>query len=183
VTAVVVLAASVLNGCGLFGSGGSGGTGGGPGSSGAAPGGSGKGTSVEAVDLSKAVAKQTVSHPKRPAATIDVAVLSLKADGNGKTMTLRVAVTPHDYPARSDGTISGYELLDDRLPYLIDRAHLKRYDVVSPKWASNLVGIYTTDGQPLIEYATYALPQDGVASVDVWVEEYWPVFRDVPIQR
>jgi len=129
------------------------------------------------------VVKQTVSHPKRPAAKIDLAVLSLKADGNGKTMTLRVAVTPHDFPGRSDGTITGYELLDDRSPYLIDRAHLKRYDVVSPKWASNLLNIYTTDGQPLVEYATYALPQDGAGSVDVWVEEYWPPFRDVPILR
>jgi hypothetical protein len=122
---------------------------------------------------------------------VDIAVLSLKDDGNGKTVTLQVAFTPHGMPPTyANGTTSIWDMLnkDGIGPYLIDRTHLKRYDVISSgsggkRLCSNLALTVARDGGTAVFSGTYALPQDGAASVEVWPSEAYLPLTNVPIQR
>lgn len=92
----------------------------------------------------KPVVKGTFDSPAAPGATVDIAILSLKA--KGRLATLSVQFTPH-VPGAEPGRLSPYGLNGDHGlgASLIDPVNLKRYTVVEDSGGKELQSddIYT----------------------------------------
>ena len=141
---------------------------------------------VDTFDASDVLAKQTVRMPENPEDTVEFGLQSLVVEGS--IATLQLVVTPRFKSESADEMISLFDIYGPNvLPlYLLDRKNLKRYDIVrsGPKvFASNSVGTRTVNGTPMAAYAVFAAPQDEIATIDVFMADYWPEFKNVPVQR
>ncbi|GCD20827.1 hypothetical protein CTKZ_23890 [Cellulomonas algicola] len=116
--------------------------------------------------------------------TVDVAVRSLTLDGNGSTMTLRVAFTPH--LANADDEVSLSEMNDFFFvhPVLLDRQNLKRYSVVEGEgvqdWLTNDDAV-TRDGEPLESWFVYAAPEDDIDEITFTIDEWSVELPAIPV--
>ncbi len=141
---------------------------------------------VDKLDPNDVLAKQTVSMRKNPEDTVEFGLQSLTVEGS--IATLRVVVTPRFKSESADETISLYDIYEPNvLPfYLLDRKNLKRYDIVrnGPKlFASDEGNTETVNGTPMAAYAVFAAPQDEIPTIDVFMADYWPEFKNVPVKR
>lgn len=139
-------------------------------------------------ETEEAVATQTVKARGEHArsATVDLAVQSLRVDGELATLTL--SFTPHDPEAAPDTGYTIDELNDDNNLFvsLVDTVNLKRYVVVEDSDNDALETRTHITSAPLDASATtqhtFAAPPADVSEIDVFVGD-WPPFRDVPIER
>ena len=141
---------------------------------------------VDKLDPNDVLAKQTVSMPKNPQDTVEFGLQSLTVEGS--IATLRLVVTPRFKSESADETISLFDIYGavNGGIYLLDRKNLKRYDVVRngpKKFESDSVDTKTVNGTPMAVYAVFAAPQDEIATIDVFVADYWPAFKNVPVKR
>lgn len=141
---------------------------------------------VDKLDSNDVLAKQTVSMRENPQDTVDFGLQSLTVEGN--IATLRLVVTTNFKSKSADETVSLFDIYRPSvLPfYLLDRKNLKRYDIVrnGPKlFASDSGDTKTVNGTPMAVYAVFAAPQDEIATIDVFVADYWPEFKNVPVTR
>ena len=146
-----------------------------------APGDSGAG--VDAVDTSKVLAKQVYKIPGSQDKTT-FGVLSLKVQG--KTMVLKMAMTPYFASTSQSETVNLFEMAGEQTmwPRLEDRANLKEYSIIaSHQWASDVVSTKAANGEPAVWWGVYAAPEDDIKAVDIRVMDGMPEFTNVPIQR
>lgn len=141
---------------------------------------------VDTFDPSDVVAKQTVRMPENPQDTVEFGLQSLTVEGS--IATLKLVVTPRFTSESADEVISLFDIYSPNVVpfYLLDRKNLKRYDIVrsGPKvFASDSVGTETVNGTPMAAYAVFAAPQDEIATIDVFMADYWPEFKNVPVKR
>jgi hypothetical protein len=144
------------------------------------------GAGVADVDPADVLAEQTYTVPgSEDAATIGVH--SLVVDGD--VMTLRLVFTP-DFSSVSDSdAVSVYDIVGHAgrfAPMLVDREHLKEYDIVGgapTEWTSDTVYTEVTNGEPMVWWGVYAAPEDDIDTVDIRVLDELPEFTDVPITR
>jgi len=132
------------------------------------------------------IAKQTVNMREKPEDTVEFGLQSLTVEGS--IATLRLVVTPRFKSESADETISLFDVYTPSvLPfYLLDRKNLKRYDIVrnGPKlFASDSGSTETVNGTPMAAYAVFAAPQDEAPTIDVFMADYWPEFKNVPVKR
>jgi hypothetical protein len=134
-----------------------------------------------------ALVRQTVTSVGEPGDRLDVALLSLRVQG--EVMQLRLALTPTFASQRADAEVSQFRAIGETLfsPTLVDAEHLKEYEVVKSAqgrpWRSSDLDTKARNGTPMLAYAWFAAPQDDIDSVDVRVSDAWPAFTDVPITR
>lgn len=147
------------------------------------------GAGVEDVDLEDVLVEQTVAQPDDPDDRTTVGVRSLQVEGD--VMVLELVVTP-DFASVSDSdTLSLYDIWrgvsGSFTPTLLDRVHLKRYQVVQGgpgrSFASDSVFTRTVNGQPMRAFAVFAAPEDDIEAIDVVLADSWPAFTDVPVER
>ena len=142
---------------------------------------------VDKLDPSDVLAKQTVNMPENPQDTIDFGLQSLTVEGS--IATLRLVVTPRFKSESADETISLNDIYGTGRYlgfYLLDRKNLKRYNVVRSgptEFASDELVTKTVNGTPMAVYAVFAAPQDEVPTIDVFMADYWPEFKNVPVKR
>lgn len=137
---------------------------------------------VEEVDLDDAVATQTV---KNPGSKNEIELKIFPLEVEGKVQTLRIAVTP---TFEGDDTASLYAILGGKpySPQLVDRENLKVYSTISElsdSWSIDEVETKAASGETIIAWSQHAAPEDDVSSVDVQVNDGWPAFTDVPVER
>lgn len=136
-------------------------------------------------NTAKPVVKGTFDSPAAPGATVDIAILGLKA--KGKLATLHVQMVPH-LPEAESRRLNPYGLNGDRGldTSLIDPVNLKRYVVVKDSTGRELQtdDVFTrmTNDQPSHLYYTFAAPPENVKAIDVQIGS-WPTFRDIPVTR
>ncbi len=142
---------------------------------------------VDKLDPNDVLAKQTVSMPKNPQDTVEFGLQSLTVEGS--IATLRLVVTPRFKSESADEAISLNDIYGSGKYlgfYLLDRKNLKRYDIVrnGPKlFASDDGDTKTVNGTPMAAYAVFAAPQDEIPTIDVFMADYWPEFKNVPVKR
>lgn len=116
--------------------------------------------------------------------TVDVAVRSLTLDGNGSTMTLRVAFTPHLAKADDEVTLSEMNDFFFLHPVLLDRQNLKRYSVIEGEgaqdWLTNDDAV-TRDGEPMESWFVYAAPEDDVDEMTFTIDEWSVELPGIPV--
>jgi hypothetical protein len=158
-----------------------------PGSTGTSAAAGSSGAGVETIDPSKVVAEQTVKLPKHPESTVTIGILALEV--RGPVMVLKALVTPKLDAATANQrtSVTLFSALDETLfrPTLTDVEHLKEYSPLgkySP-WVSNLTETKSTNGTPMLAWAYYAAPQDGISAIDVRITDFMPAFTRVPITR
>lgn len=127
-----------------------------------------------------------------PGDSLTIGIRSLKVDPNGRTMTLRLVFTPK-LASKSDANakVRLYDLFvggggGNFDPSLLDRANLKKYNVIRSVGAQPLASDLNTGGpnnNSFEAWAVYAAPQDPVSTLEVSVKDLWPVFTDVPVTR
>lgn len=145
------------------------------------------GVGVASADAGTVLAEQDYTLPGTED-TVTIGVHSLVVDG--KTMTLKLVMTP-DFSSVSDNeTVSIYDMKGSGAgyfnPQLVDRKNLKEYAVVRDgptQWASNSVDTETTNGEPVIWWGVYAAPEDDIDTFDLRVLPGVPEFTNVPITR
>lgn len=122
--------------------------------------------------------------------TVTVGIRSLAVDPNGKTMTLRVVLTPKLSSKTPDAQVRVYDLFAGTTvnfsPYLLDRRNLKRYDVIRSAAFQPMSSGLTpgaVNGNSIETWAVYAAPQDPVSSLEVDVRDNWAPFTNVPVTR
>jgi hypothetical protein len=126
--------------------------------------------------------------PNRTGDTMSVAVRSLSVDPNGTTMTLRLVFTPQ-FASKPDVNITLADLAPGSYlrPSLLDRVHLKRYDVIAAADRNGFLesdaGTGAPNGVPFEAWFVYAAPQDQISTLEVSVLDSWPPFVDVPVRR
>ncbi|GAA1354677.1 hypothetical protein GCM10009596_00600 [Arthrobacter rhombi] len=145
------------------------------------------GVGVEEYDTSKVLAQQKYTLPGTKD-DVTFGVQSLKVDG--KTMILKMVVTPDFSSVSKNETLSIYEATGENVAYfdpqLVDRGNLKEYGLIresSTTWSADMSYTKTTNGQPVIWWGVYAAPEDDIDSVDIRVMQGVPEFTNVPIQR
>ena len=135
------------------------------------------------------LAQQAVRARTTPSATVDVAVLSLKVDG--ELATLELSFTPHDPEPEDPDAQYSVEELHGRAPTallitLVDPVNLKRYMVVNDSrdnaLETNTATARVDLDQTITTKHTFAAPPPDVTKIDVSVGD-WPTFRNVPIER
>jgi hypothetical protein len=135
------------------------------------------------------IVEQTVALPGSPDDKAAVGVQSLTVEG--KTMVLRLVVTP-DFASVSDSdTVSLGDAMDVGAQFfgvslrLLDRENLKEYSVIhgNTDWWASAAQISARNGEPMYAFAVFAAPEDDIDTVDVRLNEQWPEFTDVPITR
>ena len=149
----------------------------------------GKDSSIKVgkLDPNDVLAKQTVSMRENPQDTVDFGLQSLTVEGS--IATLRLVVTPRFKSESADETISLNDIYGSGKYlgfYLLDRKNLKRYNVVRSgptEFASDGLDTKTVNGTPMAAYAVFAAPQDEVPTIDVFMADYWPEFKNVPVKR
>lgn len=145
------------------------------------------GAGVEAVDAAKVVAEQTVKVPKFSDSTVTIGVQALEV--RGSVMVLRLLITPKFSAAALEGrtSVTLFRALSETAfrPTLIDPEHLKEYSPLggSAPWVSNLSGTQSANGTPMLAWAYFAAPQDGISAIDVRVADFVPAFTRVPISK
>ncbi|WP_143220927.1 hypothetical protein [Actinomadura sp. CNU-125] len=131
----------------------------------------------------KPVAQGTFDSPHVEGATVDIAVMGLKAQGRLATLTVRL--TPHMPPGERNASLirlHGAHVAT----FLIDPVNLKRY--VPVKDSSGRVmqpsdlGTRLTHGHATALVYTFAAPPENVPAVNVQVG-VWPTFRNIPVER
>ncbi|MEV5709107.1 hypothetical protein [Actinoallomurus sp. NPDC052274] len=153
---------------------------------GAATGGGAVRGGVTVASGDKPVAKATFPSPIAAGATVDIAILELKA--GGRLADLTVSMTPHVPANGATQRITPYRLNGETTlgVFLIDTVNLKRYLVVKDSSGHELQTDYVTtniaNDQPGQLSFTFAAPPKGVDRIDVQIGN-WPIFRDVPIAR
>lgn len=136
-------------------------------------------------NAAKPVVKGTFDSPAAKGATVDIAIMGLRA--KGKLATLTVQLTPH-LPATDKRRINAYVLNGEhRLgTSLIDPVNLKRYLVVEDsdhgKMETDDIFTNMTNDQAAPFSFTFAAPPENVKSIDVQIGS-WPMFRDIPVER
>jgi hypothetical protein len=139
---------------------------------------------------------QRVAIPGTKASHVVVGLESLRIDGGGKTLVLRLQYTPDvadvDLTAgpRLTSPFNVYELEGRNplgtTPFLVDRRNLKRYDVLYSNghtWSTDIFNVGVPTGGALEAYYVFAAPQDAIDTIDVHPTEFWPPFQNVPVQR
>ncbi|MFB4310690.1 hypothetical protein [Actinomadura sp. GTD37] len=184
-SAATLLLAGGLTGCSMLGSDESG-SGSSSGSGSAAEGGSNVSLGRAGFDnAAKPVVKGTFASPAGKDATIDIAVMGLRA--KGRLATLSVQLTPH-IPAPTTDRINAYALNGEHGlgTSLIDPVNLKRYVVVKDSGGKELEtdDIFTkmTNHQATPFFFTFAAPPENVQAIDVQIGT-WPTFRNIPVGR
>ena len=144
-----------------------------------------KGGEPSVADAGDPVAKGTFDSPIAPGAKVDIAIVSLRA--NGKLATLAAQVTPH-VPPGADDKPTLYKLNGRADPdvSLIDPVNLKRYTVVKDSSRHELqtdtIITRLANEQPANFSFTFAAPPENVKTVDVQIGA-WPTFRNVQVER
>jgi len=141
---------------------------------------------VDKLNPNDVLAKQTVSMRENPQDTVEFGLQSLTVEGS--IATLRLVVTPRFKSESADETISLNDIYSPSVLgiYLLDRKNLKRYDIVRSGptlFASDSVSTKTVNGTPMAAYAVFAAPQDEIPTIDVFMADYWPEFKNVPVKR
>jgi hypothetical protein len=129
------------------------------------------------------VVQATVTVPNKPENTVDVGVVSLVA--KGRSVELRVVMTPHLTGGAADGAVNVFEMFGNSVhPQLVDVDALTSYELLATagkQLETDVVDARTQDGEPLLYQAWFPRPQGDPAAVDVWLHGSWPVFEDVPV--
>lgn len=180
---------ALLTGCGIFGSSegsdASGGDSGASSASGGSKGSSGGGfTRVDELDAEDVIVSQSFPLVSNPDDTTTIGVQSLTVEG--KTMVLRLVVTPEFKSVSNSEEIRLYDAFDDEYrPKLIDRENLKEYSVISDG-GRDFAAPYTREtpnGTPTLAWFAFAAPEDDIETIDLLVHPDWPEILDVPITR
>lgn len=140
---------------------------------------------VEVNDLDDAVATQTVT---KAGSDVEIELSVFPIEVRGDVQIVRVGVTPTSNLSNRNGTESLFGLFGNNgfRPQLIDRENLKVYSVLTdaPKqWAIDPVAAKAARGETIIAWAIYAAPEDDVDVFDVMIQDGWPAFTDVPVER
>lgn len=145
------------------------------------------GVGVASSDTSQVLAEQDYTLPGTQD-SVKIGVQSLVVDG--KTMILKMVLTPDVTSASDNEAISIYDMTGGGSSYidpkLVDRENLKEYSLISDhadQWSTDIVTTDATNGQPVIWWGVYAAPEDDITSVDLRVMPGVPEFTNVPIQR
>ncbi len=140
----------------------------------------------ETFDPDEVLVQQTLESPTGNGDSVQVGITSLEVQD--RVLRLELAVTP-DLGSQSDSKeISLFDLNEYfRFPSLLDRANLKRYDIVragaSNPFSSNEAETKTVNGRPMRAYYYFAAPEDDIDVIDVVLSDGYPAFTDVPISR
>ncbi|MBE1534183.1 hypothetical protein [Actinomadura algeriensis] len=131
----------------------------------------------------KPVAQGTFDSPNVEGATVDIAVMGLKAQG--RLATLTVLLTPRMPADERRGRlvrIHGGPLTTS----LIDPVNLKRYVPVADSTGATLqpsgMDTWLAHGNATALVYTFAAPPENVPAVNVQVG-VWPTFRNIPVER
>ena len=116
--------------------------------------------------------------------SVQIEVQSLTVEG--RTMELRVALTPlGGDEEEDDGTISAFSVFDG-MPVLSDVERLTQYHVVggaNERMRSDMTGVKTLVGEPMLFQAWFPAPHEDVEVLDLVLDPAWPSFTDVPVTR
>jgi hypothetical protein len=132
--------------------------------------------------------QKNLAVPNQTGDSMTVGVRSLTVDPGGKTMTLRLEFTPQ-FTSKPDQDVTLGDLLPGTYvrPALLDRVHLKRYDVIAATDQNGFLespsGTGAPNGTPFEAWFVYAAPQDQVSSLELSVLDSWPPFTGIPVQR
>ncbi|GAA4624387.1 hypothetical protein [Cellulomonas oligotrophica] len=156
------------------------------GSGGSAQSASGEGSDarVDEIDAEDVLISETFPLVSNPDDTTTIGVQSLTVEG--KTMVLRLIVTPDFASMSNSDEIRLYDAFDDTYdPVLIDRENLKEYSVINEAGTA-FAAPYTREtpnGTPTLAWFAFAAPEDDIATIDLLVHPDWPELLDIPITR
>ncbi len=144
------------------------------------------GAGIEDIDVEDVLVEQTVSLPENPDDKVSLGLHSLTVEGD--VMVLRVVLTPQFASQSNDAAVSLYATLGGRSfrPRLIDGLNLKEYSPIggpATPWVADSVEVRAVNGSPMLAWGYFAAPEDAIETIDVRVNDVWPVFTDVPISR
>lgn len=115
---------------------------------------------------------------------VHVAVQSLTVEG--RTMELRVALTPlGGDEEEDDGRVSAFRIFDC-WPVLSDVERLTQYHVLggpNERMRSDPTGVKTLVGEPMLFQAWFPAPHEDVEVLDLVLDPAWPSFTDIPVTR
>ncbi|MCL2454800.1 MAG: hypothetical protein FWD18_05800 [Micrococcales bacterium] len=170
--AVVAISVTSLTACTDTDQGGTGAAGSGPSAT----------AGVHQVDLGAPLVSQEVPVPGSEGDTVTVGVLSLEV--RGKLMILHMVFTPDFSSVAKGKEISLATMLGGRSlrAELVDTENLKVYSVVGSA-ATNAYSTKTVSGTPMYVWATFAAPENDNELFDVRVDDAWPVFTSIPVER
>lgn len=119
-----------------------------------------------------------------PEATMDVALLDLRRDGDTVLMNISFRVNSED---GQDNARWIYHYLGGQIwqPHLIDSTNLTRYDVLGifpNQAATNSQGSMFSPGQTFYAYAAFAAPPADVESLNVQLVDGAPLIMDVQLR-
>lgn len=139
---------------------------------------------VDELDAQDVLVSGTFPLASNPDDTTTIGVQSLTVEG--KTMVLRLVVTP-DFASVSDSDVVRlYDAFDDEYrPRLIDRENLKEYAVIKAS-GTDFAAPYTREtpnGTPTLAWFAFAAPEDDIETIDLLVQPDWPELLDIPITR
>ncbi|WP_448630460.1 hypothetical protein [Cellulomonas soli] len=142
------------------------------------------GITVDQVDPDAVLAEATFDVVDQPGDKVTIGVESLVVEG--KTMELRLIVTPLFTSVDADETVSIYDTASGTnwSPTLTDRENLKQYFILSEtglRWQTDVVYSAAVSGASVRYQAWFAAPQDDVDTLDVMITDAWPQFEDVPV--
>lgn len=139
---------------------------------------------VDELDAEDVLVSQTFPLASNPDDTTTIGVQSLTVEG--KTMVLRLVVTP-DFASVSDSDVVRlYDAFDDEYhPTLIDRENLKEYYVINDSGTRFQApeSRETPNGTPTLAWFVFAAPEDDIETIDLFVQPDWPELLDIPITR
>lgn len=144
----------------------------------------GSGITVDDVDPADVIAEATFDVVDQPGDTVTIGIESLVA--HGKTMELRLVVTPDFASVAAEDDVSIYDTSSGSnwYPVLTDRDHLKQYYVLSEtglRWETDRVYASAVNGASVRYQAWFAAPEDDVDTLDLLLIDAWPQFEDVPV--
>ncbi|HEX8498225.1 MAG TPA: hypothetical protein VF661_13590 [Actinomycetales bacterium] len=114
--------------------------------------------------------------PTEPTDKVKVAVTELTV--SGEVMTLRLQVTPTLASKGPNEAVNLYDFTRGQRIFLLDRANLKRYDLVNGAGGagslqSDVVLNKTLNGTALSWWGVYAAPEDDIDSLELYVLDAW----------
>ncbi|RYV52211.1 hypothetical protein [Pengzhenrongella frigida] len=140
---------------------------------------------VDDYDPEKVLIEHDYPLVKNPEDITTVGVESLVVEG--KTMTLRLVVSPTFDSQPTSETVTFLEAFNDTFrPVLLDRTNLKQYSIVGDQTG---VGLKTDmhaevmNGGSALAWFVFAAPEDDIETIDLQLDSSWPEIRDVPITR
>ncbi|MCC2334806.1 hypothetical protein [Cellulomonas wangsupingiae] len=135
-------------------------------------------------DVGDPVVEFTAPHARSYDGEVRVAVHPLHVDG--RSMELRLTLTPLGGDDTRDHRPIRVDELVDRTPVLSDVRTLTTYDVLGaasgPRHTA-MLGAETVVGEPVVYQAWFAAPDDQVQTLDLVVDPSWGSVLRVPVVR